>query len=210
MLRVGLTGGVACGKSSVARQFEQRGARVLRADDVARELMEPGTPVYKEVVERFGRSVLRHDGRIDRKSLADAVFNSALSRIAELNAIVHPAVIAKQDAWMAEQARREPHSVAIIEAALILEAGARSHFDKLITVTCRPEQKIERFARRQAISLDEARAEVTRRSAAQWPDEEKVRAADCVIDNSGSEADAERQVENIWQELQKSAADGRR
>jgi len=206
MLRVGLTGGVACGKSTIAHMFEQRGARVLRADQVAHELMQPETPVYKKVVERFGRSILRHDGRIDRRALADAVFNSALSRIAELNAIVHPAVIARQDEWLVEQARREPQSVAMVEAALILEAGAAGHFDKLITVTCRPEQKIERFAQRQGISLDEARADVERRSAAQWPDQDKVRAADYVIENCGSKVDAERQVENVWQELQKSAA----
>lgn len=202
MVRVGLTGGVACGKSTVAAMFARRGAQVLGADEVAHALLRPGEAVYAEVVRRFGRGILKLDGTIDRPRLADAVFQApGGSRIAELNAIVHPAVIARQEAWLGEAARRAPQGVALVEAALILEAGARGQFDKLITVVCRPEQKVERFARRLGIGPEAARVEVARRSAAQWPDDEKARAADYVIENSGTEAEAERQVENIWRDL---------
>ncbi len=187
--------------------FERRGAHVLRADEVAHALMNPGERVYGLVVRRFGAGILRADGTIDRSKLADAAFNApGGSRIAELNAIVHPAVIARQDEWLAEIERNHPNRVAIIEAALILEAGVRDHFDKLITITCRLEQKAERYAQRLRISVDAARAEVERRSAAQWPDEKKVAAADFVIDNSGPLAEAERQVEKVWQQLLALAA----
>lgn len=202
MVRVGLTGGVACGKSTVAAMFARRGVQVLGADEVAHALLGPGEAVYDEVVRRFGRGILKPDGTIDRARLADAAFQApGGSRIAELNALVHPAVMARQAAWLAEVARRKPQGVALVEAALILEAGARGQFDKLITVVCRPEQKVERYARRLGIGREAARIEVARRSAAQWPDEEKAQAADYVIENSGTEAETERQVETVWREL---------
>ena len=198
MLRVGLTGGVACGKTTVGQMMAARGAHFLQADTLAHRLYEPGEPVYQAVVERFGREILNGNGTIDRKQLANAAFPD---RIAELNAIVHPAVIDAQVRWMAECERADPHGIAVIEAALILEAGAAKDFDKLIVVTCGLEQKIARYAQRAKISSEEARAEVLRRSSAQLPDEEKAARADYVIDNSGSLDDTTRQLDPVWAEL---------
>jgi len=204
VLRVGLTGGVACGKSSIGEMFARHGVQLLRADELAHSLMRPGTPVYQEIVRRFGPDILHPDGTISRPKLAELAFGggSGASRIQELNAIVHPAVLARQDGWMREIAVTDEAGIAMVEAALILEAGARGHFDKLIVVTCRPEQKVERFARRMNLDLETAQREVQRRSAAQWPDEAKAQAADYVIDNSGMLADAEKQVERVLAELQ--------
>ena len=203
MLKVGLTGGVACGKSTIGGMLVARGARLVRADDIAHRLMSPGQPVYEEVVRRFGSSVVNPDGSINRPKLAEAAFGGG--RVEELNRIVHPAVIDFQNWWMDEEGRRDPTAVVIVEAALILEAGVQRRFDKLIVVTARPDQKIERFAARQRLSFDEAKAEVERRSRAQIPDEEKVRAADYVIDNSGDLAAAERQVDALWPNLKRLA-----
>lgn len=203
MLRVGLTGGVACGKSSIGEMFARHGVQLLRADELAHSLMRPGTPVYQEIVRRFGRDILHPEGTISRPKLAELAFGGGrgVSRIQELNAIVHPAVLARQDGWMREIAVTDEAGIAMVEAALILEAGARDHFEKLIVVTCRPEQKAERYAQRMNLDLESARREVQRRSAAQWPDEKKIAAADYVIDNSGTPADAEKQVERVLAEL---------
>lgn len=204
MLKLGLTGGIACGKSTVGAMLAAHGAHVLQADQVAHRLMEPGEQVYHEVVRRFGRDILRPDGTIDRAKLAEAAFGSG--RIQELNRLVHPAVLERQEQWMAEIGARDRHAIVIVEAALILEAGARAQFDKLIVVTCRAEQKAARFAERQKLDLGAARKEVERRVAAQWPDEKKAAAADYVIDNSGSRAETERQVEALFAELKRLAS----
>lgn len=203
MLKVGLTGGVACGKSTIGQMLVARGAHLVRADDIAHQLMQPGKAVYEKVRQHFGPSIVHQDGSIDRLKLAEAAFGAG--RVEELNRIVHPAVIDYQNRWMKETGGREADAVVIVEAALILEAGVEGRFDKLIVVTCRAEQKAERFAARQKLPLDAARAEVERRSAAQVPDEEKTRAADYVIDNSGDIAAAERQVDALWPELQRLA-----
>ena len=203
MLKVGLTGGVACGKSTIGQMLVARGAHLVRADDIAHQLMQPGQAVYEKVRQHFGPSIVHQDGSIDRLKLAEAAFGAG--RVEELNRIVHPAVIDYQNRWMEETGGREADAVVIVEAALILEAGVEGRFDKLIVVACRAEQKPERFAARQKLPLDAARAEVERRSAAQVPDEEKTRAADYVIDNSGNIAAAERQVDALWPELQQLA-----
>ena len=205
MLRVGLTGGVACGKTAVAKMFARRGARVVYADEIARELMRPGQAVYDEVVRSFGRGILEPEGAIGRARLAQLVFDQKQPRVAELNRIVHPAVIVRQEEWLAEVERREPGAVAMVEAALLLEAGVRDRFDRIVVVTCTPEQKAERFARRTGMSLDAARAEVERRSAAQMPDAEKARSADFVIENAGPLEETEAQVERVWAELKELA-----
>ena len=202
MLRVGLTGGIACGKSTVARILVSRGAHFLQADTLAHQLYAAGTAVYDEVVQHFGREILNDDGSINRRTLANVAFPD---RIGELNAIVHPAVIRAQTQWMDDIAGEDPHGIAVVEAALIIEAGAAKDFDQLIVVTCNFERKVERYAGRAGISLDAARQEVERRSAAQLSDEEKVRHADYVIDNSGTLEQTERQVEKIWSELHSSA-----
>ena len=208
MLKVGLTGGIASGKSVVGEMFVALGAHLAQADHIAHSLMNPGEPVYNEVVGHFGREILNPDGSVNRSRLAEAAFgrpgaSEGSSRIAELNRIVHPAVIRSQEEWMHAVSLQDPGGVAIVEAALLIEAGAAKHFDQLIVVTCKMEQRVERFARRQRVDLETARAEVTRRMAAQLPDEEKVKAADYVIDNSGSLDQTREQVQQVWEKLRR-------
>jgi dephospho-CoA kinase len=212
VLRVGLTGGIACGKTVVGEMFAARGARVIQADRIAHELMQPGGAVYKQVVLHFGREVLEPDGGINRKKLAEAAFGQPAAgtsapapRVEELNRIVHPAVIAVQNEWMADIGRRDPNAIAMVEAALILEAGVAHNFDKMVVVTCSRGVRLQRFAQRLQLDAGAARQEMERRMAAQMPDEEKARRADYIIDNSGSLADTERQVDRIMQELRKQA-----
>ena len=209
MLRVGLTGGIASGKSVVGEMFVSLGAHLARADDIAHQLMLPGQPVYNEVVRHFGSSILHADGSVDRSRLAEAAFSkaadSATSRIEELNRIVHPAVIRRQDEWMEEMGRQDPHAVAIVEAALILEAGAAKRFDRLIVVTCSDDQRIARFAARQNLDREAARKEVSRRMAAQLSEQEKIKAADYVIDNSVSLDRTQDQVRQLWEKLRSEA-----
>jgi dephospho-CoA kinase len=199
VLRVGLTGGIACGKSTVAKMFADLGARVIQSDAVAHELYRPGEPVYQEVVKRFGRDIVKPDGAIDRAKLAAIVFGQG--RIDELNKIVHPAVIQHQGKWIFELAAKEPDAVAMVEAALIFEAKTNSRFEKMIVVTCKPEQKVQRFAKRAGITVAAARAEVERRIKAQMPDEEKIKRADYLIDNSGPLDRTRHQVERLFAEL---------
>ena len=208
MLKVGLTGGIASGKTVVGEMFVARGARLVQADRIAHSLMQPGEAVYNEVVRHFGGGILNPDMTVNRAKLAELAFGPAnapegqrASRIEELNRIVHPVVIRSQDEWMAEMGRQDPHAVAIVEAALILEAGAAKRFDRLIVVTCNAEQRAARFAARQKIELELARKEVARRMAAQLRDEEKIKAADFVIDNSGTLERTRVQVSAVWLKL---------
>ena len=164
MLKVGLTGGIASGKSVVGEMFVALGAHLVQADSISHQLMQPGENVYYEVVAHFGRDILNPDGSVNRSKLAEAAFGkvspataSHPSRIEELNRIVHPAVIRRQEQWMEEVGRQDPHAVAIVEAALIVEAGAAKRFDRLIVVTCNDEQRIARFAARQKLPLEAAR-----------------------------------------------------
>lgn len=207
MLKVGLTGGIASGKSAVGEMFAALGAHLVQADRIAHQLMQPGEAVYNEVVRHFGREILNSDGSVNRAKLAEAAFGGSedpsgrSSRVVELNRIVHPAVIRSQDEWMHAVGLQDPNGVAMVEAALILEAGATDHFDRMIVVTCDPEQRAVRFAARQKVDLDTARKEVARRMAAQLPDEKKIQAADFVIDNSGSLDRTREQVSNVWRQL---------
>jgi dephospho-CoA kinase len=216
MLRVGLTGGIASGKSVVGEMFIALGGRLVQADRIAHELMVPGQPVYNQVVRHFGGGILNPDLSVNRAKLADAAFGSgggsatrtasqAPSRVEELNRIVHPAVIRSQEEWMEEMGRQDPHAVAIVEAALILEAGAAKRFDRLIVVTCSDEQRVVRFAARHKLSIDVAQKEVERRMAAQLPEAEKIKAADFVIDNSRSLDRTRERVLQVWQELRSEA-----
>lgn len=197
MLRVGLTGGIACGKSTVAKMFAEFGAQIVDADVIVHELYRPGQETYQELIKHFGREIVKPDGEIDRAKLATIVFDGG--RVEELNKIVHPAVIRRQDQWM--RGANEPHAIIMVEAALIFEANARDRFDKILVVTCSPAQKITRFAHRSSMSEAQAQAEVERRSKAQIPDDEKARRADFVIDNSGSVDESRHQVERIYAEL---------
>jgi len=204
LLKVGLTGGIASGKSVVGEMFAAVGVHVIQADDIAHRLMQPGETVYKQVVEHFGSGILNPDRVINRAKLAEAVFGDS-PRVEDLNRIVHPAVVAEQDRWMEEVGRADAHAIAMVEAALILEAGAEDRFDCLVVVTCRPEQRAKRWAQRLHLDEETARREVTRRMAAQLPDEEKIKAADYVIDNSGSLDQTERQVREVLAQLKNQA-----
>lgn len=209
-LRVGLTGGLASGKTTVAQMFSARGAYVMFADEVGRELMQPGQAVYDEIVRRFGDSIVNQDQTINRSRLAETAFGT--NRIEELNRIVHPAVGIRMERWMEEMSEFDPRAILIFEAALILEAGFGKHFDKLIVVTSHPQQKLERFARRAlgANGSDEtqrakALRDAEKRMGAQLSQDEKIAAADYVIDNSGTLVETERQVNKIFKELQQLA-----
>ena len=200
MLKVGLTGGIAAGKSVVGEMFAAQGAHVIQADQISHQLMQPGKAVYQEVVHHFGAGILDPDGTVNRARLGELAFGgpNRPSRVQELNQIVHPAVIRRQEEWMGEVGRLDPHAIALVEAALILEAGMAGRFDRLVVVTCRPEQRVERWSQRLKVDLETARREVARRMAAQLPDEEKIKAADYVIDNSGSLDETSRQVREIY------------
>ena len=206
-LRVGLTGGLASGKTTVADMFAARGAYVMSADRAGHELMAFGEPVYDEVVRKFGKSILNENGSINRGRLAEIAFGS--KRIEELNRIIHPAVGAKMERWIQETSEFDPRGILIFEAALILEAGLGKYFDKLVVVSNDPKQKLERFAARALGPGDHDEAErlqalrdAERRIGAQLSDQEKIEAADYVIDNSGSLVDTERQVNDVFKELQ--------
>lgn len=212
MLKVGLTGGIVSGKSVVGEMFVALGAHLVQADRIAHSLMQPGEPVYNEVVRHFGREILNRDGSINRAKLAELAFGgtadpaeSGASRVAELNRIVHPMVIRSQERWMRAVGLQDPKAVAIVEAALILEAGVKDRFDRLIVVTCNAEQRAARFAERQKIDVESARKEVARRMAAQLPDEEKIKMADFVIDNSGSLERTRKQVQQVWEHLHRDS-----
>lgn len=207
MLKVGLTGGIASGKSAIAGIFVSLGAHLLKADELAHDLMLPGKPVYAEVVRAFGTEILNPDKTIHRPKLAQLAFGDSghPSRVEELNKIVHPAVLQAQLDWMVGIGRRYPGEIAMVEAALILEAKAESQFDRLIVVTCLPEQRIQRMAQRHGMSLEAAKREIERRMAAQISDEEKIKAADYVIDNSGTLENSRVRAEEIYAELRREA-----
>jgi dephospho-CoA kinase len=199
MLRVGLTGGVACGKSTVAKMFADLGAKIIDADLIAHELYRPGEEVYQDLVKHFGEEIIKASGDLDRAKLASLVFDGG--RVEELNKIVHPAVIKRQEQWMREVGEKDPYAVAMVEAALIFEAGVKERFDKIIVVTCKPAQKVSRFGKRAGMPEALARADVERRNRAQIPDEEKARKAHYVIDNSASLDETSHQVQRIYAEL---------
>ena len=128
MLKIGLTGGIASGKSLVAGMFTELGAHTVDADELAHDLMRPGEAAYQKIVEKFGKEILNQDGTVKRASLAELAFDQRRPRIYELNGILHPGVIQKQEQWMEEIRRREPDAIVILEAALLLEAGIRKRF----------------------------------------------------------------------------------
>jgi dephospho-CoA kinase len=216
MLRVGLTGGLGSGKSTVAGIFQELGAAVISADQLGRQLMQPGEPVYAAIVKAFGQAVVRGDGSLDRKALAELAFQH--NQADALNRIVHPAVIAAEEECMQGVFATDPKRVAIVESALIFEVekwgtapGWAQRFDSIILVTVPDEMKIARFVarmmandgpegRREALAQD-ARA----RMAMQIPDQEKAARCEYVIDNSGSLEETRKRVEEIYRELVQAA-----
>jgi dephospho-CoA kinase len=212
MLRVGLTGGLGSGKTTVAAIFRRLGAQVMEADAVGRTMMEPGEAVYGEIVKAFGPAVVRADGTLDRRKLATIAF--ADGRLAELNAIVHPPVIAEQRRWMDALEKDQPDAVAIYETALLFEAskaaGTRDwqkRFDRRILVTAPEALRIARYVARMggpdpdAATRAALEEEARERIAAQMPDEEKMRLSDTIIRNDASFEDVTRQTEAVYREL---------
>lgn len=217
MLRVGLTGSVGSGKSTVAAMLRDLGAHIIEADELGRAMMEPGQPVYQQIVEHFGAHMVGADGRLDRSRLAEVAFGQG--RLQELNAIVHPAVIAAQQGWMEVLFARDPAAVAVVESALIFEverdarargekdgvlADWRRRIDRVVVVTAPDELKIARYAARIGASQQEraaAAADARRRLTHQIPDAEKAAQADYVLDNSGDLTSLQAQVATLWQRL---------
>ena len=217
MLRVGLTGGLGSGKTTVAAIFRNLGAQVMEADAVGRAMMQPGEVVYAEIVKAFGPSVVQADGTLDRRELARLVFGGG--RLVELNAIVHPPVIAEQRRWMEALEKEEPDAVAIYETALLFEASRtagtldwQERFDRRILVTAPEGLRIARYVARigganpDATKRAALEREARERMAAQMPDEEKMRLSDAIIRNDGSLEDVTRQTEGIYRELRALAA----
>jgi dephospho-CoA kinase len=217
MLRVGLTGGLASGKSTVAALLRELGAELVEADELGRALMEPGQSVFAAIIAHFGADVVGVDGRLNRARLAELAFKDG--RLQELNAIVHPAVIAAQQQWMAELFARNPQAIAVIESALIFEvvrdakargeqdgilADWRKRLDRVIVVTAPEPIRIARYVARvspSGISREAAEADARRRLAHQIPDAEKADLADDVIENKGNLGQLRAQVTAVWQRL---------
>jgi dephospho-CoA kinase len=216
MLRVGLTGGLGSGKSTVAAYLRELGAEVIEADELGRALMEPGQPVFVEIVHVFGPEVVTADGRLDRPRLADLAFRR--NRLSELNAIVHPATIAAQREWMTQIATRNPSAIAVVESALIFEVERdarargeaegvltdwRNRFDRVIVVTAPDEAKIARYVARVSPSgwSESVASDARSRLARQLPDDEKAARADYVLHNDGEQSALRAQVTRVWQKL---------
>ena len=196
----GLTGGVACGKSTVAAAFSALGGRIIDADKIGHELLRSSSPVFAEVLTAFGRDILYPSGEIDRGRLGPLVFADT-AKLRQLDAILHPHIIDRVERRGAEYRAEDPAAVVIIDAALIYEAGIGSRFRKMIVAWCRPEQQIERLIAKAGATREEAR----RRIASQMPSEEKRRRADFVIDCSGTLEETHRQVETLYPTLRKLA-----
>lgn len=195
---VGLTGGICSGKSTVSRIFREEGIPVVDADRIAREIVLPGTPVHGEIVRRFGEGVLRPDGRIDRRKLGAIVFADPEKR-SLLESITHPAIAA----GIADRLRsleESGHPIAVVEAALIHEAGRRGTFGTVVAVTCPPHLQEQRLMERDGIGREEAR----RRVASQLPSADKASRSDRVIDNSGTVEETREQVLSLIRSLRSS------
>lgn len=197
MLKVGLTGSIAVGKSFILDILRELGARTIDADAVAREVVEPGTLGLKTVVAAFGNQILNPDGSLNRAALGSIVFADDAKR-QKLNSILHPFIIARQDEIMRQWEQETPDAIAVIDAALMIESGGYKRLDKLIVVHCQPQIQLERLMKRDHISHDEAE----RRINAQMPQEEKKKHADYLIDTSEGVESARQQTTAVWQELQ--------
>ena len=196
MLKVGLTGSIAVGKSFVLGVLAQLGCRILDADATAREVVAPGTPGLNAVLGAFGSEILREDGALDRARLGAIVFSDEEKRRL-LNSILHPFIIAAQDDQIRRWETEDSRGIAVVDAALMIESGGYRRFDKLIVVHCRPEVQLERLVSRDGLSPEEAE----RRIAAQMSQEEKIKHADFLIDTSEGFESARTQTEAVFRQL---------
>jgi dephospho-CoA kinase len=196
MLKVGLTGGLATGKSFVGQALAGLGCYLIKADELGHEVLLPGGEAYESVIQAFGPGILSADGTIDRKRLASEVFDKP-ERLAALNSLVHPPVIRREEELLAEITARDPAAIAVTEAAILIETGSHKRFDKLILVVCDEQQQLERAMRRDGADREEVLARVSR----QMPLKEKRKFADYIIDNSGSMEDTLRQTRAVYDSL---------
>ena len=193
---LGVTGNIAAGKSSVAGELERRGAVVVDADQLARDVVAPGSATLTAIVARFGRDILQPDGRLDRGKLGELVFADPAAR-EQLNRIVHPAIAAHAAARLQELRSRNDIPLIVYEAPLLFEAGAEERVDKVLMVRIDPAEQLRRLSRRDGFS----RTAAEQRMRAQMPQEEKIARADYVIDNSGSFEDTCKQIDALWPRL---------
>ena len=202
MLRVGLTGSIAVGKSFVAGLLAELGCHVMDADVTAREVVSPGSEGLRAVVEAFGQGVLQEDGALDRARLGAIVFSDEEQRL-RLNSILHPFIIAAQDRELRRWESADPHGIGVVDAALMIESGGYTRFDKLVVVHCRPEAQLQRLMERNNLTREEA----AKRIAAQMPQEEKKRYADYLIDTSEGFIRTEQETEKVYHALRALSAD---
>jgi len=196
MIRAGLTGGLATGKSFVGSVFAELGCHVVRADDLGHEVMLPGGEAYAGIIEAFGTDILEPGGKIDRRKLASQVFNDP-EKLSRLNSIVHPAVFRREEEFVENVLRTDPSGIVMVEAAILIETGRYRWFDRLILVVCTPEQQLERALKRDKTSREEVAARLSR----QMPLEEKRRFADYVIDTSGTKEQTIEQTRRVYESL---------
>ena len=200
MLVVGLTGGVASGKSLVSRIFKEEGAYRIDADQIARKLVQPQTPAWKELITIFGKEILQEDESIHRKKLAARIFSDPKEREV-LNRILHPRIKEEIDRCLKEIGRRDPEAIVVIDAALLIETGNHREMDQVVVVTSTQAQQIERLRARDGLDPEEARRIV----ASQMDTGEKIKGADFVLQNEGSLEETERRAKGVFQELKKIA-----
>ena len=196
MLNVGLTGGIATGKSTVVRMLVKKGARVIDHDALVHTLQEPGRPVWNRIVEAFGRDILDAGGRIDRKKLGALVFGNEGRRKA-LEGIVHPAVLEEAQRERDRIGKEDTRAIVLSDIPLLLEVGMQGLFDLILLVYAPPEVQIARVMKRNNMTRDEAVA----RLEAQMPIDEKLKRADVVIRNDGTMKELQQRVDEVWQEL---------
>ena len=198
MLRVGLTGGLACGKSFVGEALAGWGCFLIEADELGHEVLRPGGEAYEPVIQEFGRDVVDASGEIDRRRLAARVFGNpeALTR---LNALVHPPVVRREEQLIAAFAVREPKGIAVVVGAILIETGSYKRFDRLVLVTCSEQQQLDRAMRRDGATEAEVRA----RLGQQMSLDQKRQFADYVIDTSGAKQDTLRQTRAVYEELRR-------
>jgi dephospho-CoA kinase len=196
MLTVGLTGGIASGKTAVGRMLSALGCRVIESDAITRRLFEPGDSVNRAVAEAFGPGVVAPDGSIDRQILGELVFNNSELR-QKLNSLVHPAIKERQAEFLAAVAAEDSRAIGIVEAALMIEVGTYKNYDKVIVVKCSPEVQRRRLRERSQLTDEQIEARI----GSQMPMEEKVKYADFVIDNSGDLGSTRQQVQDVYRKL---------
>jgi dephospho-CoA kinase len=201
MLKVGLTGGLASGKSFVGEALAALGCHLIQADELGHEILLPGGEAYADVVREFGREILGEDGAIDRKRLAEQVFGNT-ERLEKLNQLVHPHVFRRERELVAQFAESDPHGIVVVEAAILIETGNYKAFDRVILVECKEEMQIERAMKRDHLDREQVLARLRR----QMPLAEKRKFADFVIDTSGSKEETLRRVREVYDALRRIEA----